>query len=365
MKRILIAAQLLISFQLLAQTHQETANFHAEARYNYNFNCADTLVFFPTGGCKIDVYVNDGHFTDYYYPMITMGEGYGYLINEPGIYVVKAILAGGTDCTNSTPEDYVLYEHSFTFSESLCSPQLIVSSQTLPTGSDCQNGSFIIHSRRDCHNDCVDDHSITIEVWKNNSLIKNESFSESNQPPCSQQLNDDTQEPILVTDLLNGTYTVKAYYTNAPECHTEKIVELFRYFRDNDGDGYGDPEHGIVGCLNPPDNSVDNNQDCRDDNPSINPNTEWYRDSDGDSFGDAAHMLRRCEEPEGFVINKEDCDDNNISVHPGAREMPWDRIDRNCSGTTSFSFIIISLLIFLVASVGVGALVARRKKIRH
>ena len=36
---------------------------------------------------------------------------------------------------------------------------------------------------------------------------------------------------------------------------------------------------------------------------------EWYRDEDGDGLGDPEILVSACEAPEGFVDNADDCDD--------------------------------------------------------
>ncbi|CAH0999303.1 hypothetical protein LEM8419_00601 [Neolewinella maritima] len=58
----------------------------------------------------------------------------------------------------------------------------------------------------------------------------------------------------------------------------------------------------------------------------------YYRDADGDGFGnmDAAKLL--CAPEDGFVSNASDCDDADPSVHPGAAEL-CDGKDNDCDGT--------------------------------
>ena len=100
--------------------------------------------------------------------------------------------------------------------------------------------------------------------------------------------------------------------------------------------------------------------DCDDDNPSINPDaTElcdgidnncdgqvdegvtqvYYLDNDGDGFGDSAaseeneRIATSCVAPEGFVDNQSDCDDTNAGINPSATEVcDDDDIDENCNG---------------------------------
>ncbi|UII24910.1 putative metal-binding motif-containing protein [Fulvivirga maritima] len=71
---------------------------------------------------------------------------------------------------------------------------------------------------------------------------------------------------------------------------------------------------------------------CGDDDDACTPTT-WYRDADGDGFGDASDMLEDCVQPEGYVMDNTDCDDSNADINPGAEEDDFDGIDSNCDGT--------------------------------
>lgn len=56
----------------------------------------------------------------------------------------------------------------------------------------------------------------------------------------------------------------------------------------------------------------------------------YYRDRDGDGYGDNAHSTVDCAMPTGWIGNNDDCDDNNSSVHPGGNDANCDGIDQDC-----------------------------------
>jgi hypothetical protein len=63
--------------------------------------------------------------------------------------------------------------------------------------------------------------------------------------------------------------------------------------------------------------------DCDDD---IDEDAEdaltWYRDEDGDTFGDAVDTIDACEVPTGYVADKTDCDDTDFDRKPGVDWYP-------------------------------------------
>ena len=55
----------------------------------------------------------------------------------------------------------------------------------------------------------------------------------------------------------------------------------------------------------------------------------WYRDADGDGYGDAATTTIACRQPAGYVADATDCDDSNPLRHPGLAEI-CDGLDNDC-----------------------------------
>ncbi len=124
------------------------------------------------------------------------------------------------------------------------------------------------------------------------------------------------------------------------------------YYKDADGDGYGNPSISASGPPAPT-GFVDNDQDCDDGNAAVHPGatevcngiddncdgniddlTAWYYpDDDGDGYGaPVGEELSACDAHPGYVTNNQDCDDGNASVHPGASEV-CNGIDDDCDGS--------------------------------
>lgn len=128
-----------------------------------------------------------------------------------------------------------------------------------------------------------------------------------------------------------------------------------RWYADEDGDGYGNPDDSIV--IQQGDDGYEagrdgyttrDHSDCDDGNAAINPaateicdgidnncdevidadavdQTTWYRDADDDTYGDASVGQSSCDQPDGYVDDDADCDDTDTSL------------TTDCSGTSAES----------------------------
>ncbi|MBS1746371.1 MAG: HYR domain-containing protein, partial [Bacteroidetes bacterium] len=118
------------------------------------------------------------------------------------------------------------------------------------------------------------------------------------------------------------------------------------YYRDADGDGFGDPNNSTTVCSSTPptgyvtDNTdcddtkllyadhdgdgfgagspvacgVANNSDCNDNDASVHSPQTYYADNDGDGFGNANNSTTVCSStpPTGYVVDNTDCDDTKL-----------------------------------------------------
>lgn len=127
------------------------------------------------------------------------------------------------------------------------------------------------------------------------------------------------------------------------------------WYRDADGDGFGNVSISAVAC-NRPTGYVANANDCNDSNAQIHPNraevcdsvdnncngqvdegvgSTYYRDADGDGLGNPNNAVQSCGRPSGYVSNADDCNDNNANV--GAAQQFFRDADGDTFGNPSVS----------------------------
>lgn len=118
------------------------------------------------------------------------------------------------------------------------------------------------------------------------------------------------------------------------------------YFRDKDGDGFGDKYIPIQGTTPLP-GFVNDSTDCNDNDALINPNGTWYQDLDHDGFGNSSVTASGCNPPSNYVTHGNDCNDNDAAINPSVIDLPDDGFsDQNCDGidgdTSKAVFVAVS-----------------------
>ena len=127
------------------------------------------------------------------------------------------------------------------------------------------------------------------------------------------------------------------------DCNGQTDENKQDFWRDADGDGFGNPNDSIQSCAQPVGYVMPMEQDCDDNNPDINRPAIWWYDGDGDGYGQAGNSMESCMQPAGYVpaFGQEDCNDENASVHPGGTEIcNW--LDDDCNGIIDDGFNVQS-----------------------
>ncbi|MFA6010000.1 MAG: DUF1566 domain-containing protein [Desulfobacteraceae bacterium] len=181
------------------------------------------------------------------------------------------------------------------------------------------------------------------------------------------------------TQNFNHSYTWCVDFSDSSFAHTHlktsyalvravrggNISNLNTWYKDSDGDGYGDRAVfvKIVAALPQPTGYVSGNTDCNDSNSYISPAAAeipndgidqncngsdlvtWYADSDGDTFGSQTETILSETQETGYVRNSEDivnnrfdCNDLSIVINPDMAELLDDGLDNNCSSRSSVSW---------------------------
>ena len=137
------------------------------------------------------------------------------------------------------------------------------------------------------------------------------------------------------------------------------------YYLDQDGDGYGDRDHSVSTCAQPPGyvlpeddcddtdpdvnkgasevcNGIDDDCDGSRDEPSAVDAPTWYQDSDGDGYGDPGVAATRCSHVDGWELVAGDCDDTAADISPDAEEI-CNGVDDDCDTVTDPDWFTSSL----------------------
>ena len=128
-------------------------------------------------------------------------------------------------------------------------------------------------------------------------------------------------------------------------------IDAATWYRDGDGDTYGDPTATISACAQPSGHVADRS-DCDDTRATVHPDAPevcdgldnncngavddgatdasiWYADTDADTYGNVSSSIAACAAPPGYLADATDCDDTRATVFPGAPEV-CDGLDNDC-----------------------------------
>ncbi len=142
----------------------------------------------------------------------------------------------------------------------------------------------------------------------------------------------------------------------------EDAIDGAVWYRDADGDGWGDAEDSWRACGNASYGGVSRAGDCDDAERGTYPGAPeycngvdedcdglidedawgadvWYRDADGDGWGGEPLAPSSCEQPSGTEAQGGDCDDGDPAVHPDATE-DCNGIDDDCDGEVDESGLV-------------------------
>jgi len=124
------------------------------------------------------------------------------------------------------------------------------------------------------------------------------------------------------------------------DCDDNNVSVHFQYafFRDGDGDGYGDKNQKIMLCtLVPPSGYVRNATDCDDSDPKVYWPKSYWRDADGDGFGDPGNKILVCTStpPSGYVSVPGDCNDNLVLYFDSDHDGYGGPILMACNGVSN------------------------------
>ena len=107
---------------------------------------------------------------------------------------------------------------------------------------------------------------------------------------------------------------------------------------DGDGVGVADDCDDSDPTVNPAADEVCNGRDddcdhlTDEEDPGLVDASSWYVDADGDGYGDPDQGVVAGSSPGTHVLDGSECDDSEDGVHPGAYEL-CDGIDQDCDGT--------------------------------
>ena len=129
----------------------------------------------------------------------------------------------------------------------------------------------------------------------------------------------------------------------------EKLIQDYDqdgFFNDTDCDDLRSEVHPEAPEIC---DGLDNNCDdlIDDDDPELSTDNTWYKDTDGDDFGDPEEMIQTCAIVPGYSDKNTDCNDANENIYPNANEL-CNGFDDNCDNITDEDTSVDALVFYFV-----------------
>ena len=128
-------------------------------------------------------------------------------------------------------------------------------------------------------------------------------------------------------DALHNLTSVGEYLTIQDNINLSGFCGLYKLLSPDPGSNGLTGTYTVIGnAVNPTEQQIIDNGICC----SVS-QTTFYRDADGDGYGNPSLTTLACSAPLGYVSNNADCDDTKPAMYPGATEV-CNNLDDNCDG---------------------------------
>ncbi len=169
--------------------------------------------------------------------------------------------------------------------------------------------------------------NIDIQIKSQNNTLKKVNLSEvpgGQTKEISVEIEIDESTQILYSIKFEDSLNPAELYESG-----EVSICKNKWYKDTDGDGYGNSDEILYSCDRPS-GYTQNNLDCNDSDSKINPETVWFKDQDSDGYSDSTTYIG-CQNPTGYILTPlslDDCNDSDPNMNPQTR---W-YIDRDADG---------------------------------